>query len=164
MSNDITTNEGEQYEHLRIKIISALQSEGNISRACKAIALSRSTFYLWMKDEEFAAKANESLTLARESRIDLLEDAIMTQALGDPEQGIKANPISQIFALKALTRQQAQSGKGSDRLWSDAPPPELKGPTEEDPDSLTDTNQDKLKAMMNEYILELKQPTKEDDK
>ncbi len=162
MDNEqLESSDGGQYEHLRIKIIEALREEGNISRACKSIALSRSTFYLWMQDTSFAEQASQALTLSREERIDKLEDAIMDQALGvfDEENGkwiSKPNPISQIFALKALTRQSTT------RVWSDAPPPEIKAPEDKDPASLTDTNQDKLKALMEEFIIKLPPATPEE--
>ena len=141
----------EQSEQLKKSLLTALSESGNITKACRSQAIGRTTYYDWCSsDAIFAKQANDALVLARESRMDLLEDAIMEQALGCEEKNIKANPISQIFALKALSRQSPN------RVWSDAPP-EIAAPVEtNDTPSLTSTNQEAIQEMMSQYILKLK--------
>ena len=137
---------------LRKAMLENLQQSGNISKSARATGIDRTTHYLWCREsQEYAALSREAIELAREERIDKLEDAIMDMALGNPEEGRAGNPISQIFALKALTR-----GNAHGRTWSDAPPEIVAPPETNDTPSLTSTNQEAIQEMMSQYILKLK--------
>ena len=142
----------EQPELLKKKLLTALGKTGNITRACKSIGVGRTTYYDWSHadPEGFGVEASKALELAREQRIDLLEDAIMDQALGtknaDGSWDQKPSIIGQIFSLKALTRQ-------SNRVWSDAPPPE---PTKaiEDSESINESSS-AVQDLMRQFVLDV---------
>ena len=58
----------------REKFLKSLElKNGNISQACKAINISRQTFYAWSEDEDFKIKAEN----VKESLLDLAESKLM---------------------------------------------------------------------------------------
>lgn len=71
-----------------------IESQGNISEACKAAGIARRTFYLWKdEDAEFAEKADE----ITEATIDAVEGYLMKE--------MKAgNPACIIFFLKTRAK------------------------------------------------------------
>ncbi len=71
-----------------------IESHGNVSEACKAAGIARSTFYLWKsEDEQFAQEVDEII----EATIDAVEGYLMKE--------MKAgNPACIIFFLKTRAK------------------------------------------------------------
>ncbi len=71
-----------------------IESQGNVSEACKAAGIARSTFYLWKsEDEQFAQEVDEII----EATIDAVEGYLMKE--------MKAgNPACIIFFLKTRAK------------------------------------------------------------
>ena len=80
----------------REKFLKSLElKNGNISQACKAINISRQTFYAWSEDEDFKIKAEN----VKESLLDLAESKLM--------ENINNNEnIAIIFYLKTKGKQR----------------------------------------------------------
>ena len=160
--SDQLSTSSEQTAQLKESMIESLAKSGNISKSVRAVGVGRTSHYDWCRsDPSYKAKVDAALSLARESRIDALEDAIMDQALGvwcdDTHQWItRPNPVSQIFALKSITRQQAMKGDDS-RLWSDAPPPEDKAEdNEKNQKALNAPSGAAIADMLNTFISSVK--------
>jgi len=129
------------------RLIEVLQSESNITKACIKADCSPRTYYNYIaQDETFKAEAMASLELSRSARIDKLESALIDNALPtvDDDGNVKpGNVVAQIFALKALSRQSANS----DRVWSDQPPQETTTPTNDTP-----KKEDNIKSLLDDYF------------
>jgi len=70
------------------------KSKGNVSEACKAAGIARSTFYLWKsEDSEFAQSVDEIM----EATIDAVEGYLMDQMKS-------GNPACIIFFLKTRAK------------------------------------------------------------
>jgi len=87
-----------------------IESQGNVSEACKAAGIARSTFYLWKsEDEQFAQEVDEII----EATIDAVEGYLMKE--------MKAgNPACIIFFLKTRCKASGTLPKTS---FSDVPIP-----------------------------------------
>ena len=160
--SDQLSTSSEQTEQLKESMIESLAKSGNISKSVRAVGIGRTSHYDWCKaDSDYKSKVDVALSLARESRIDALEDAIMDQALGVwceyTNQWItRPNPVSQIFALKSISRQQAMKGDDS-RLWSDAPPPDDKPEDKErEAKALNAPSGSEIANMLNNFISTVK--------
>jgi len=149
-NNELTTTQLTQLKN-KEAMLKALEKVNSVTAAAKAVGIGTKTHYRYMKqDPEYALVINEQMESLREQRIDQLEEGIMNQALGvwdnDNNKWTQApNPISQIFALKALTRQSQH------RTWSDAPPE----PKQEQQDKalpLDATSGDKLRELMKVFV------------
>lgn len=66
---------------------------GSITKSCKAVEISRNTYYQWLKQPEFA----EAVRDLPEIRIDVIEDCLLKNA-------IEGNVTAQIFFLKAQAK------------------------------------------------------------
>ena len=80
----------------REKFLKSLElKNGNISQACKAINISRQTFYAWSEDEDFKIKAEN----VKESLLDLAESKLMENINNNENVAI-------IFYLKTKGKQR----------------------------------------------------------
>lgn len=85
-------------------------SNGNVTDACRAAHIARSTFYKWThEDEEFKAQVDE----VKEELVDFFEKQLVELAKGATYEALtmdgvpvrlqdKPNPTAVIFALKTL--------------------------------------------------------------
>lgn len=81
----------------QITFITALiKARGNVSKACKAAEMPRSTYYLWMKNDERFVNA---LQEAKET----LEEELFEQVYGF---GFNGDITAAIFSLKSLNREK----------------------------------------------------------
>ena len=80
----------------REKFLKSLElNNGNISEACKAINISRQTFYRWAEDEDFKVKAEN----VKESLLDLAESKLLENINNNENVAI-------IFYLKTKGKQR----------------------------------------------------------
>ena len=142
----------QQMQHTRNKILEGISEfGGNIRKACELAGCAPSTYYRYLKeDSEFKTIALQATYEAKEKRLDEIHDSLYQQAIGD-----KPNVIAGIFMAKALSR----SSQDPSKVMTDAPPVETIAIEQDDTPSLTDTNQEQIKAMMDKYITTLKTTT-----
>ena len=144
----------------KLKILEGIAKYGgNITKACRYAQLNPCTYYEYIKDDDWRQVAQQATYEAKEERLDAINDSLFEQAT-DPE---KPNVIAGIFLAKSYSR----NSKDSNRILSDCPPVELAAPTADNTPSLTDTNQEAIKALMDDYITKLKttdatEPTKDE--
>ena len=79
----------EQESKIKNAILKSLENGATVVRACKAAKINRDTFYTWLKKD---AAFFEAVQIAKESRIEVAEDALFNNI-------IKGNPASIIFFL-----------------------------------------------------------------
>jgi len=135
---------------------------GNVSNTCRSMGISRNTYYNYcLDDPAFKEAAELAIIEGRESKLDLVEDAILTSALGskvkeenedgdmvDTEEWLtKPNVIAQLFILKC-------QGKHRGYREGEAPPPPP--PSDEDKPEAKDG----IREVLDEYFKEMKNADK----
>ena len=91
----MATNRSTTLEKKHIKALEALKrNRGNISAACKAVNISRPTFYEWRDNNPEFAQAAEDV---REELIDMAEDTLLTMIK-------EKNVIATLFFLKTQAK------------------------------------------------------------
>lgn len=83
----------------------------NVSEACRLTGIGRTTFYRWIKDDEHF---REKLKVARDEKIDFIENALMTKIA-------KGDTIAIIFALKCLAKSRGYVETQQHRISVDEP-------------------------------------------
>ncbi len=83
------------------KFLIALENkEFNVSKACKAIKISRQTYYDWLKDDDFKLKVDE----LREADLDFTESQLRKLIK-------EGNVVATIFKLKTKGRERGYDEK-----------------------------------------------------